>query len=76
MQPVRSRIGLHIVRVDSKEPADKSFAEVRSKLEKRLRAEPPSEDEVLTLIQKLRARARIKTNLVFDEVRGDAQDKK
>ncbi|RMG08498.1 MAG: hypothetical protein D6731_21850 [Planctomycetota bacterium] len=66
-KPVRSRIGLHIVRVDERKPPRKAFGDVRAEIEQRLRAEPPSQGELDALVKRLRARARIKTNLVFDD---------
>jgi parvulin-like peptidyl-prolyl isomerase len=63
---IRSQIGLHVVRVDTRNKAAKTFAQARQRLISRLEKEPPAEAEVSSLINALRAKASISTTLVFD----------
>lgn len=64
--PVRSQIGLHLVRVETRKKPAKTFAQARQRLVDRLEKEPPAEAEISSLINALRAKASISTNLVFD----------
>lgn len=65
--PVRSALGVHVVRVDKRLPPERPFdAAVRRELIARLEKEPPSEGEVKVLLERLRSRARIETSLSFE----------
>ena len=66
-EPIRSRLGYHLLLVDRRDPPVRPFdAQLRRELSERLRREPPSEEEVGALLTSLRSRARIETSLEFD----------
>lgn len=66
--PIRSPLGFHVVLVEERTDAVRPFdAEVRSELLGRLSKQPPADSELEALIARLRARANVTRNLVFDE---------
>lgn len=66
-RPVRSAAGYHVVRVDKRLPPERPFdAELRRELIARLEQEPPSDEELEVLMDRLRSRARIETSLTFE----------
>lgn len=66
--PIRSRLGYHLVLVEERQAAKRAFDEAtRKELEQRLMKEPPDDAEVGAFLLRLRGGAQISPTLTFDE---------